>query len=339
VVEGSFLRGDEMKAAFIKKTGGPSVIEYGDLPDPKPKDNQLLIKVIAVAPAPVDAYIRSGKYQAPIQLPQPYILGRDMVGEVVAIGSEVSEFEVGQQVWSVASGEGEQGVSAELVARDADLCHHLPKGIDPIQAVACIQAATTACRGIIVASNLKRDGILFVNGASGNVGTALIQLGKARGAIVFASTSSKEKIEWCKAQGADAVFDHDAKDFTEQVKQKAPSGIDAFWDTSQQPNIELGTTLLGRGGTIILFAGSQSKPVFPVGPFYSKELGMKGFTLFHSTPEELSDYAMIVNRAFEEGLLRPKIAATLPLKEMAKAHAMLEAKPPIWGKIVLTVNK
>lgn len=193
MVEGGKKGVIEMKAAFFRKTGGPEVIEYGDLPDPKAGVGQLLIKLIAVAPAPVDTYIRSGKYPTPIKLPQPYILGHDMVGEVVEVGKGVSGFEVGQKVWSVASGEGEQGCSAELVAREADLCYHLPNGVDPIHAVACIQAAMTACRGIIVASNLRRDGILFVNGASGNVGTALIQWVKQEGVEFLLPPLQKRK--------------------------------------------------------------------------------------------------------------------------------------------------
>jgi len=323
-----------MKAAFMKKTGGLDVIEYGDLPDPKLEDGQLLIKTLAVAPAHVDNYIRAGKF--PLQISSPYILCRNFVGEVVKVAPDVEDFEEGQLVWSVAAGDDEQGSAAELIARDSALCYPLPNGVDPIEAAAALDGAVTACRGIITASNLLRGGIFFIHGASGCVGTALIQLGKARGAIVFASTSSKEKMEWCKEQGADKVFDYTKKDFISEVKKEAGEGVNAFCDTSRQPNLELATELLKIGGTIVLFTGGDGTTVLPLGGFYRKELAMKGFSVYHATATDLSNYAMIINRAFEEGLLKTKIAKTFSLKETKKAFELLEAKPPIWGRVVLT---
>ena len=324
-----------MKAAFFKKTGSPDVIEWGDMPDPKASHGEIVIRTIATAPAHVDTYIRAGKFPLPFSLPSPFIIGLDVVGEVIEVGSGVDQFGVGDIVWSNAPiRSGEQGSTAEFFKRDANLFYHLPPGVDPIKAVAVLQAAGTVCRGLIVASGLKRDEILFVNGAAGSVGTALIQLGKARGARVFATTTGAEKMAWCKKQGAEVVFDYKNPAMEEEIKKAAPYGFDVFWDTSQNPNIELGVNLMTQGGRIVLASGAAAKPTFPIGPFYRKNGTLKGFSFTNASDDELKGYALIINRALEDGLLETKIAETLPLKEAKKAHTLLEGKD-LWGKIVL----
>jgi NADPH2:quinone reductase len=324
-----------MKAAYIKKTGGPDQIQWGDLPDPKLGEGQLLIRTIAVAANPVDAYIRSGKFALSPSLKMPHILGIDLVGEVVHVGKGVKEFFAGMLVWSNSFGgptDG-QGSFAELVVRDANYCFALPNHADPIEAVAVLQSAATVCRGFIVAASLRKEDVLLVNGGAGNVGTAMIQLGKARGAHVIATSNGAEKLAWCKKQGADYVIDYKKGKVANEIKKILPNGVDVFWDTSRDPDFDLAIDILAHKGRIVVASGSES-PSFDVNKFYQKECAIRGFTLFHATPDELAGYAVIINRALEEGILKPKIAAVLPLSEAKKAHVMLEDKN-LWGRIVL----
>lgn len=255
----------------------------------------------------------------------PHILGIDLVGEVVHVGKGVKDFFTGMLVWSNSFGgpvDG-QGSFAELVVRDADYCFALPHRVDPIEAVAVLQSAATVCRGFIVAASLRKDDILFVNGGAGNVGTAMIQLGKARGAHVIATSTGAEKLAWCKKQGADHVLDYKKGKIANEIKKMLPHGVNVFWDTSRDPDIDLAIDILSHKGRIVVASGNET-PSFPMNKFYQKECTIHGFTLFHATPDELAGYAVIINRALEERILKPKIAEVLPLSEAKKLTLSLK---------------
>lgn len=327
-----------MKAAFIRKTGSPDVIEWGDLPIPKIKDDEVLVKVSAVTVNPVDLYYRSGKYEQNPPIPSPYIIGQDMVGVVSEVGSKVADFKPGQRVWTNSLGvKGRQGSFAEYVAVNADFLYHAPKNVDDKSIVAVLQSGATASLGLIREAMLKTTDTIFINGGGGSIAAAVIQLAKGRGSRVITSTSSKEKIDWCKKIGADIVLDYHKDDVEQEVKKLAPQGINVFWDTSRNPNFDLAVSILAQKGCILLMAGSGNNPPFPIGPFYRKECVMKGFNLFAATAAELRQCAEVVNLCLEKDQLKSNIAKVLPLSDAAKAHAMMEAKPEIWGKIVLTV--
>lgn len=321
-------------AAFIKKTGSPSVIEWGEIELPPLRDNDVLVKVEAVAVNHVDTYFRSGKMGA--KLPLPYIIGKDFVGTVEKLGNKAQKFKVGQKVWcNTAGNSGRQGCTAEHVIAEERFLYPLPEGVDPLQIVALAEPAATACRGMINAATIQATETILVNGGAGSVGSALIQLCRARGARVIATTTGADKIAWCQELGAEAVIDYEARGVAEQVKALFPEGVHIFWDTSNEPHFELATQVLKPHGRIIVMAGAEAKPPFPVGAFYRQELTMRGFSLFFATPEELAGYAEIINRCTLEGLLKAKIAKVLPLAKAAEAHTLIEKKDT-WGKIVLT---
>lgn len=327
-----------MKAAFFRQTGKPEVIEWGTFPAPIMKENEVLVKVNVVAANPIDTYIRSGNYPLLHPLVMPYVIGRDMVGTVEKVGSEVRGFAVGDRVWTSSAGiNTPQGTFAETIAINPEYLYHAPKNVKDIDLVAVIHSATTACLGLVRVAILKDTDILFVNGAGGNVGSAIVQIAKARGARVIAATSSKEKIEWCKSLGADVVLDYKTDNFEESVKKYAPEGVTVFWDTSRHPNFDISVQLLAHRGRIVLMAGADARPEFPVGPFYRKELTMTGFGLNYATSTELRQCADLINRSLEMGLLKAKIAEILPMSDAAKSHIMMENNPDLWGKIVLTV--
>jgi len=325
-----------MKAAFIKKTGSPGVIEYGEQPAPKIQDNEVLIKVSAVAVNPIDTYIRSGKYTFTQPLPLPFIVGCDAVGVIADIGSAVKGFKKGQRVWTNRMGmKGHQGSFAEYISVDAALVYPAPEHVDDVALVAVLQSAATACLGLIRAAMLKASEIIFVNGGAGSVGSAIIQLATARGARVIAATNGSEKMEWCKSLGAELVLDYHKDNYAEKIKGIAPQGVDVFWDTSQNPNFEICVPLLTQHGRIVLMAGSNAHPTLPVGLFYNKECMLRGFSLINAGQLELKGCAEIINRCIEDGKLKAKVAEVLPLSETSKAHSMMESEAKLWGKLIL----
>lgn len=324
-----------MKAAFFKKTGEPNVIEWGDQPTPTINDDQVLVKVSAVSVNPLDTYIRSGKYKP--QLPQPYIIGRDMVGTVSKVGSDVKDFKPGQRVWSNSLGYGgKQGSFSEYVAVDQDYLYHAPENVDDKLIAAVAHTGATAALGLIRDAKLRATDTIFINGGGGSIGSAVIQLAKARGAHVIVSTSGQDKIDWCKSIGADVVFDYKKDNIEEKVKEVAPDGVNVYWETSRNPNFDLAAAILAKRGRFILMSGSGSTPPFPVGTFYNKECTLKGLTILMASPIELRQCADLINMCMERNQLKGKIAQVLPMSDAAKAHAMMEAKPEVWGKIVLT---
>jgi len=325
-----------MRAAYINAVGPASQIIIGTLPKPVIGRHQVLVRAKAVAVDHIDTYIRSGKYAAASFF--PYILGRDMVGVVEQIGQEVTNFKPGERVWTNTQGiDGRQGTFSEFAVIDENLLYHLPEGVDEVQAVATFHSAATALHGLIRVGKLLRDETIYINGAAGGVGSAVLQFAILRGAKTIASAGSDEKVKWCKDLGADHAFNYKTQDVEKEILKIQPEGVDMIWNTSKEPNLEPAINLMAPHGRILLMSGSGSNATFPVGPFYNKELSLLGFSLNKARPEELRAYAEIINRALKDKKLTARIAATMPLSDTAKAHQMLESDSNLWGKIILTL--
>jgi len=292
-----------MKAAFIKTPGPPESIRYGDLEEPIPRNDQVLVKVVAVTVNPVDTYIRSGAY--PIPLPRPFIIGRDLVGIVEAVGRGVTRFAPGQRVWCNNQGYGgRQGTFAEFVAVDEGLLYPLPDGVNEHEAVAVVHSALTACIGLVREAAIQAGETLLINGGSGNVGSAALQVAHHFGARVIVTAGSTEKIRRCLELGADRAVNYKTEDVAAAIRDFASQGVDVYWDTTQEPDFERSVPLLKHRGRIILMAGLNAHPPFPVGAFYTKDCSMHGFAITNATPEELRDVADQINRLLAAGALR-----------------------------------
>lgn len=327
-----------MKVAYIENVGSTEVIKFGDLPKPTLDSNQVLVKVAAVAVNHIDTYIRAGIY--PIDLDFPYIIGNDAVGIVEEVGPRVENFKKGDRVWTCNHGiQCRQGTFAEFIAVDQDLVYPLPATVDFKEAIAVIHSSITATAGIILAAKVRDSDTIFINGAAGNVGSAVIQLSKALGAKVIAAAGNDEKVEWCRKLGADYAFNYHTHSVEDEVLKQVPYGVDAYWETSRTPNLELAVKLMGDGGRIALMAGEKDyKAPLPITDFYRKELSLNGFTIKNLTPTDIGNFSLIINRCMEEKKLIGKIAMVLPLSDAAKGHKLLEETPDLWGKIVLTVG-
>lgn len=331
-----------MKAAYINETGAPEVIQIGDLAEPTLAADELLIRVHAVAVNPIDTYVRGGAVA--MDLPQPYIIGCDAAGVVEAVGDGVHRFSVGDRVWCTNQGLlGRQGTFAEKIAVSEDWCFPLPGGVSFEDAAACALVAVTAHLGLYREAMLQAGETLLVIGGSGGVGSMVVQMGKATGASVIATAGSDEKCNRVRALGADVVINYNAESIGDAVKREASKGVNVFWETRREPDFDLAVELMAPRGRMILMAGRDAQPVFPVGPFYVKECSLHGFVMFKATPVEMHAAAEDINHWLASGKLKANIAATIPLDQAVEAHRMQEAATlqgsgALPGKIVLTID-
>lgn len=323
-----------MQAAFIERFGSPEVIRFGELPLPRVGPSDVLVRVAAVAVNGIDTYIRSGAY--PVEAAMPFIIGRDLVGTVVETGPHVSRFRLGDRVWANNQGyDGRQGSFSAYCAVAQDLLYPLPAGADPLQTAAVLHSALTAVLGLQFKACVQAGETVFINGGSGNVGSAALGLAKALGARVAVTAGQAEKAEWCRSLGADLVIDYRTRDVLEALREFAPKGVDIYFDTTRHFDGSLAVESLARRGRILVIAGLNAQTLLPVGRFYQRNATMFGFTITDASTEELASYAVEINRWLAEGVLPARIASHLPLSQAAEAHRMFEAGG-LFGKIVLT---
>jgi NADPH2:quinone reductase len=328
-----------MKAAYINETGPPERIIYGELPKPVPADSQVLVKIDAADVNPIDTYIRSGMVAA--KLPVPYILGCDLAGVVEAVGPDVKLYKPGDRVWGSNQGmAGRQGTLAEYAAVDEKWLYPTPQGITSQAVVALSLVGITAHLGLVRDAKVKPGEIVFVNGGTGGVGSAVVQMSKALGARVITTAGSSEKIKRCRELGADLAINYKTEDVDAKIKQFAPDGVNVWWETLREPNFDRTVALLALRGRMILMAGRDARPPFPVGPFYVKGCSLHGFAMFNATPNEQRAAAEDINRWLVEEKLRAQIDRILPLSEAAAAHRLQEDNTinkagTLAGKIVL----
>lgn len=329
-----------MKAAFITEPGPPSNITYGDLPEPTPGSDELLISVESVAVNPIDTYIRSGLIAMP--LPNPFVVGCDFAGTVEATGSQVSRFQVGDRVWGSNQGLlGRQGTFAEKIVVSESLAYASPTNVADETLASVALVAITAHLGLVHRARLQSNETLFVSGGAGGVGSMVVQMGKALGARVIASAGSAERMQICRDLGADLVVNHHESDVMEFVQSHAESGVDVFWETKREPNFDTTVNLLAENGRMVLMAGRDAKPPFPVGPFYVKGCSLLGFAMFKASPDEQRLCAEAIVKWLIEGKLKANIGRRFQLAETAIAHQLQEDNTihgagNLHGKIILT---
>jgi NADPH2:quinone reductase len=322
-----------MKAAYIERVGPPENIRFGDLPVPSVGPAEVLVKTTAVCVDPVDTLIRSG--QLPEDLPFPFIVGRDLAGVVQAVGPAVRRFAPGARVWCNNQGyDGRQGTFAEYAAVREDLLYPLPPGVDDREAVAFVHSGLTACIGLQEA-RLQPGESLFLNGGAGNVGSAVLQLARARGARVIATAGNAEGLAWCRDLGADRVVNYRTENVDQALAEFAPEGVPVYWDVSGKPDFDQAVARVARRGRIIVMCGYAARPPFPVGPFYVKRCSLHGFAITFATDAELQACADEINRWLGQGKLKVRIDRVLPLSQAAAAHRLLEDGTPLAGKVVL----
>ncbi|MFL5338863.1 MAG: NADPH:quinone reductase [Gemmataceae bacterium] len=329
-----------MKAAFYETPGPPDIIRIGELPTPKPGAGEVRVKVAAAGLNPIDTYIRSGAVA--MTRPTPTIPGCDLAGTVEAVGSGVKRFKAGDRVWGSNQGLlGRQGTFAEYACVPEDWLYPTPAGVTDVDAAAAALTAITAHLGLFRCAKLQAGETVFVNGGTGGVGSMVVQMARNVGARVITTVGSAEKATMAHELGADRAVNYRTDDIAAAIKDFTKGqGVNVWYETQREPDFMKTVDLMAFRGRMIVMAGRTAQPLFPVGPFYTRDLALFGFAMFKATPDEQRVCAGDINRWLSEKKLRVLVGKTFPLAEAAAAHKLQEDNTlhkagTLTGKIVV----
>jgi NADPH2:quinone reductase len=305
-----------MNAAGMDKAGGPEVLTLHRVPVPTPKSDEVLIEVHAAGVSVWEADMRA---HLAVRSP-PLILGGEGSGIVVAVGSDVHNFKLGDQVYGVTG----IGFYAEYVKVRADRIAHVPKSIDLTQASILAISGLSALQGIDDVLDLRAGQSLIIHGASGAVGTLAIQIARHRRIRVLATASTDEGMALARQLGADAVVNGRTGDIAAAAKVFAPQGVDAVLGLAGGDSLEhCIDALRPASGRVAYLYGLEPLPR----PRGSIRMILYNFVGGTGELERL-------NKEVVTGNMRVPVAATYTLDQAADAHKRLEAGH-LLGKIVL----
>jgi NADPH2:quinone reductase len=214
----------------------------------------------------------------------------------------------------------------------------MPDEVSFEDAAAVALVGITAHLGLFRDAQLKMGEKVFVHGGSGGVASCVVQMARAVGARVMTTAGTDDKVQICRKLGANPVVNYRTGNVDDALARFGD--IDVWWENLREPNFERAIHHLAHRGRIVVMAGRDAKPVFPVGPFYTRDARVYGFAMFNSPAEEQRKAAAEINRWLARGKLRPQIDRVLKLSEAAEAHKLQEAntsgkRSSLSGKIVL----
>lgn len=333
-----------MKAFILDRYKKKGALRLGDLPEPEVRDHDVLVVIHAAALNPLDAKLRDGEFKLILPYRMPLILGHDVAGVVVRVGSKVRRFKPGDEVYARAR-DGRIGTLAEFIAIDeADLAMK-PRNLSMGQAASIPLVGLTAWQVLVERASLKKGQKVLIHAGSGGVGTFAIQLAKHLGATV-ATTTSTANVDLVKRLGADVVIDYKKDDFA-----KLLSGYDVVVNSLGEDALEKSLTVLKPGGKLISISG-------PPDVAFAKANGLNWLLLQVMRLLSLGirrkakrrgiDYSFVFMRAqgeqlgtiaalIESGVIKPVVDRVFPFAAVNDAMAYLETGRAK-GKIVIEVK-
>ncbi|MFG2963473.1 MULTISPECIES: NAD(P)H-quinone oxidoreductase [unclassified Streptomyces] len=326
-----------MHAITIPEPGGPEALVWDEVPDPVPAEGEVLVEVVASAVNRADIMQRQGFYDPPPGA-SPYP-GLECSGRIIALGSGVSGWSVGDEVCALLAGGG----YAEKVAVPAGQLLPVPEGVDLKQAAALPEVVCTVWSNVFMISHLRPGETLLVHGGSSGIGTMAIQLGKAVGARVAVTAGTKEKLEFCAGLGADILVNYREQDFVAELKQATDgAGADVILDNMGAKYLDRNVRALAVNGRLAII-GLQGgvKGELNIGALLGKRAAISATSL---RARPLAEKATIVAAAREHvwpliaaGHVRPIVDRELPMAEAAQAQRTVEASEHI-GKVLLVAS-
>jgi NADPH:quinone reductase-like Zn-dependent oxidoreductase len=308
-----------MKAVVLRGYGGPEVSKLEDVPRPEPKDDEILIRVVAASVNPVDVAIRKGYLAELIGNKFPLVLGMDAAGIVEKTGAKITKFKKGDAVYAFFTLASEGGYAEYVIAKESETALK-PRAITFAQAAAVPAAGSTAWLALVDTAKLSAGQTVLIHGASGGVGHFAIQIAKARGAKVIATASSANQ-DFLKQMGADVAIDYSKTKFQEVAKD-----VDVVLDTVGRDTLKRSYGVVKKGGIIVSIV---DEPV-------QAELdarGIRGVTL-RAAPEArvLEELAHLIDAK----KITPVVSQAFPLSEFGKALDQIATRHTR-GKLVLQI--
>ena len=305
-----------MKVMAIRQYGGPEVLQPLDLPTPQPQGDEVRLKTHALSINPVDyKWRKKGPFEN-----FPVVLGWDVSGVVDALGPNVSEFSVGDEVFGMVRFPREGRAYAEYVTAPVTDVALKPRSLGHLEAAAMTLAALTAHQAF-EKMNLQAGQRVLIHAAAGGVGHFAVQLAKARGATVIGTASSKNR-DFVLALGADEFVDYHAQPFEKQV-----AGVDAVLSTVEGDTLPRSFEVLKQGGWLVSIAGQPPGELVQARGVHAEHI------LVHPSKADLETLSAL----YEAGQLKPHVSQTFALEGVADAHRAQESGRTV-GKIVLEVS-
>lgn len=338
-----------MKAARIHEHGEVNVLQYESVPDPVIGSGSVLVKIKASAMNHLDLWVRRGIPGVPL----PMIMGSDGSGEIVEVGSNVSQFKNGDAIciqplvycghcrfcvrgqenycnkWGII-GENQNGTNCEYIALPESSVRLKPNHLSFEQAAAFPLTAQTAYGMLIRRAKIETGETIFIWGASSGVGTMAIQIAKAKGCLVIATAGNKEKIAHAEAIGADLVLNHYKDDIISAINDYTDrSGVDVVIEHVGEATWQTSTRILGKGGRLVTCGATTGpKATIDIRYLFSKQI-----SVFGSTMGDVAAFDDCV-RLVEDKKIVPIVDRSFELSQIQDAHNHLENGNQI-GKVII----
>ena len=321
-----------MKAVVCKQWGPPESLVVEDLPSPVPGPGQVVVRVKAAGLNYPDALVIQGKHQYKPQL--PFTLGSELSGIVKAMGPGVGHLQIGQRVYG---GGKMRGSFAEEMLVDARYLQPMPDNLDFEQAAAIPVTYDTSYYALVTQAALQAGETVLILGAAGGVGVAAIQIAKALGARVIAAASTAEKLELCRANGADELIDYQAGNLREALRTLCPEGVNVVYDPVGGPYAEMALRALAWCGRYLVVGFTAGIPKIPLNLVLLKSANVMGVfmgEMMKRNPEKSIELDAGLNKLIAAGGIHPHISGRYRLEQIPEAlHALLERKAT--GKLLV----
>jgi NADPH:quinone reductase-like Zn-dependent oxidoreductase len=308
-----------MKAVVLNEYGGPEVLKYRDAPRPEPKDDDILVRVIAAAVNPVDSYVRQGMFAKRGLDNRPAIIGYDIAGVVEKTGANAKKFKAGDKVYSYLSVMRGGGYAEFAIAKESETAIK-PTNINFVEAAAVPLAATTAWQALVDTAKIDKGQTVLIHGGSGGVGSFAIPIAKARGAKVIATASTAHQ-DLLKQLGVDQAIDYTKTKFEDVAKD-----VDVVLNCVRADALGRSYGVVKKGGIIVSITDEPDQTECAKHAIRGSRLGA------HPDSKVLEELTKLI----EARKMTPIVSQTFPLADASKAHQQIETHHTL-GKIVLKV--
>ncbi len=324
-----------MKAILCKKFGAPSTLVYEEISDPIPAADEVLLEVKACSVNFPDSLIIQGLYQFKPEF--PFSPGADIAGTIIALGSAVKRFKVGDEVVGLTT----HGGYAEKAVLKANACFPKPPGMNMINAAAFLMAYGTSYYALKIRGQLKPGDTLLVLGASGGVGLTAVELGKLMGAKVIAAASTKEKLALCKSYGADELINYEEEDLKVRVKELTKGKgvnvvLDPVGDKYTDPALR---SIAWEGNYLVVGFAAGNIPKVPLNLALLKSCQIVGVfwgAFAQKFPQQNLTLIQELVMWFSQKKINPRIQKTFSLQDAPQALEAIMGRKAM-GKMVIVM--